>query len=313
MEAEDSTNETGFDLSHNYIALNITAAVLYLLLVIIPSAILFLIILHYYFKTEKTPLNLIVINYCIAALISNVLTGLVLYVAAPISLDSMSCYGSWLLIGLDYFFYALIPAMISLLAVTQCNTMVIKESSKCSFNYKVVLMLLFLAWAYSAVCGIVAFVIWTATNTKTFLCENLGLMLTSETVAHVFFSVILVVFMVFLVVAFASSITACILKRKMENNMDTNLDRKMLLLPMLIAALFMFIASIYNSLMVGLLASEAAQEAGESAIELFGVLLFQFIIGPMFAVLLITLNDDMRKTLKGVVLKKTMQPNDSPS
>ena len=66
-----TSNETDFSLPFIYVALNISAGVLYLLLVIIPSAILdlFLIILHYYFKTKKTPLNLIVINYCIAALI----------------------------------------------------------------------------------------------------------------------------------------------------------------------------------------------------------------------------------------------------
>ena len=64
-----TSNETDFSLPFIYVALNISAGVLYLLLVIIPSVVLFLLILHYYFKTKKTPLNLIVINYCIAALI----------------------------------------------------------------------------------------------------------------------------------------------------------------------------------------------------------------------------------------------------
>ena len=119
----NSSNETGVDLPVSYVVLDVTAAVLYLPLVIIPSLILYSFILNFYCKKEssfKTPLDLITVKYCISALLRNVITGLLEYVFVPISLKSGNCIGELILFGLTLSTAVLTSYLIALLAITQC-------------------------------------------------------------------------------------------------------------------------------------------------------------------------------------------------
>ena len=307
----DLTNETHFGLPLGYIVLNTVSALIYLIGVIIPSAILFLIILHYYLKTKKTPLNLIVINYCIAALTSNFLTGLILYYTTPISLNSGSCVGRWLLVGSNYCFYSLLLALVALLAVTQCNMVVLCESSRYRFEYKQVAVLLAISWAYSITSGLLAYAFWSATNTKVLLCTSVGLVLESGTGSYAIFGIFHTVFAILLLLASVFSVTSFFMKKKYslrDEEQDECLNRKMLLLPMLYAALFTLVAIAYNSLKTGL-GFGLKQQSAVIGVELFGTLSLEFVFGPAFALLLISLNDEMRSTLKGIVRKRIKRKN----
>ena len=100
----NSSNGTGFSLPMNYVVLNAVAAVLYILLIIIPSLILNSFIINFYCKTSShinSSITLINLNYCIAALICNISIGIIGYIVVPLSASSGSCIGQWAVVAIS--------------------------------------------------------------------------------------------------------------------------------------------------------------------------------------------------------------------
>ena len=309
----NATNETDFSLPLNYIILDVTATVLYWLVVIVPSVTLYTFIIRFYFKTKsfQTPLNLIVVNYCVAALFNNISIGLFFYVFAPISIMEGSCFASWIAFGLAFVFGTLVPALITLFAVVQCHLVVF--SSTCAFQFKkkfVIIILVFL-WLYCCACGVVGFVIWT-TKDLTALCENVGLYLDSPNTSKnfVFILVSNAFFELLPVVSLISTTAACIKfgRSTVKENTDASLTRKMLLLPFLMTFFVTIVGSAQKGFRVGFRFS-TQHERGSTfniGLELFVVVAFQIVSGPLFAALLIYLYVPLQKACKKILMCKKL-------
>ena len=187
----NSSNGTGFSLPMNYVVLNAVAAVLYILLIIIPSLILNSFIINFYFKTRShinSSITLINLNYCIAALIRSVFVGLVGYIVAPLSTNSGSCIGQWAESAITISFGVLTSLLITFLTVAHDQCTVIVGVDKI-VQLKRVAFSLLVIWIYSSMWGIFSYVIFAVDGYSYFACELAGVNEASWAVHSIIFAI----------------------------------------------------------------------------------------------------------------------------
>ena len=167
----NSSNGTGFPLPMNYVVLNAVAAVLYILLIIIPSLILNSFIINFYCKTRShinSSITSINLNYCIAALIRSISLGIIKHIVVPLSANSGSCIGQWADSAITISFGILSSLLITLLTLTQCTVIVceyeIVQLKRVAFSLMVI-------WIYSSMWGIFSYVIFAVEGNSFFVCE----------------------------------------------------------------------------------------------------------------------------------------------
>ena len=299
----NSSNETGVDLPVNYVVLDVTAAVLYLPLVVIPSLILYSFILNYYCKKRsslKAPLNLIIGNYCICALLRNIVTGLFTYVFIPISLKSGSCLGELLHFGITIGTSVLTGLLIALFALTQC--ILIVRPKRFNLTFKKLAIVLMVIWIYSMFWGIFMFVLWFALKNTLFFCELVGV----HAPRYADYSIVSVP----LTFVFAeipppllvciSTTTSCIKynKSKMREADVASLSRKMILLPILMTACVVAQITVQKYFEIIIRSFSTNGDSFVVGLKVFGIMVFELLAGPLFAALLLYFNTPLRSAFK---------------
>ena len=309
----NSSNGTGFPLPMNYVVLNAAAAVLYILLIIIPSLILNSFIINFYCKTRShinSSITLINLNYCIAALIRNISLGIISHIVAPLIAISGSCVGQWADSAITISFGILSSLLITLLTLTQCTVIVCGDKI---VQLKRVTISLMVIWVYSSMWGIFSYVIFAVDGNSYFACELAGVNEASNATA-VLPVVLGVAGFVLIeaplpVIIIVSTTTSCIKysKSKMQSKNNESLTRKMILLPFLttLISIIPYTAYKYFAIVLDILLSfEERKETPAIGTRIFGSMVFEFFVGPLYAVFLIYLNVPLHTAFKKLVKRK---------
>ena len=300
----NSSNETGVDLPVNYVVLDVTAAVLYLPLVVVPSLILYSFILNYYCKKSlslKAPLNLIICNYCICALLRNIVTGLFTYVFIPISLKSGSCLGELLHFGITIGTSVLTASLIALFALTQC--ILIVRPKRFNLTFKKLAIALMVIWIYSTFWGLFMFVMWFAPKNTLFFCELVGVVhaprIANYSIATVPLTFVFTEIPLPLLVCISTT-TSCIKynKSKMREADIASLSRKMILLPILMTACVVAQITVQKYFEIIISSFSTNGDSFVVGLKVFGSMVFELLAGPFFAALLLYFNTPLRSAFK---------------
>ena len=305
------TNDTDIALPMNYVVLNTTVAVLYLLLVIAPSLVLNVFILHFYHTTKsfQTPLNLILANYCIAAIFRTISKAIALFMGVPVSLKEGSCLGAWLYFGLNINHILLITLLIALFSLTQCSTIFCPNVIT---RKKVRIVLVFL-WIFSFLCGLLTVVLWAEVQLSYYYCNivDTGIDFSNPVINIVAFSYAFVALFVCelppLFIVCISSTTACCKYDTALIRSNPSLTRRMMLLPVVTTVSVTITGTFqkYNRVILSLaLTEEQNTTTGIIAVALFLPLLFEFCAGPVFSVMLLYLNVPLKNHFKNVLRNK---------
>ena len=286
----NSSNGTGFPLPMIYVVLNAVAAVLYILLTIIPSLILNSFIMNFYCKTRSntnSSITLINLNYCIASLIRSVFVGLFGYIVAPLSANSGSCIGQWAESAITISFGVLTSLLITFLTVAQCTVIVggdkIVQLKRVAFSLMVI-------WIYSSMWGIFSYIIFAVDGYSYFACELAGVNEASNASWAVHSIIFAISSFVLIeaplpVIIIISTTTSCIKysKSRMKSKDSESLTRKMILLPFLttLISIIPFTAYKYFEIALNsLLSFEERKQSPAIGTRLFGSILFEFVAGP---------------------------------
>ena len=310
----NSSNGTGFSLPMNYVVLNAVAAVLYILLIIIPSLILNSFIINFYCKTRShinSSITSINLNYCIAALIRNVSLGIIQRIITPLSANYGSCIGQWANVAITISFGVLSSLLITLLTVAQCTVIVGGDKI---VNQKRVAFSLLVIWIYSFMWGIFSYIIFAVDGNSYFVCELAGLNEASNASWTVLSIVLGVASFVLIevplpVIIIISATTSCIKysKSKMQSKNNESLTRKMILLPFLTTLISIIPFTAYKYFVIvlnSLLSFEERKQSPAIGTRIFGSMVFEFFAGPLYAVFLIYLNVPLHTAFKKLVKRK---------
>ena len=310
----NSSNGTGFSLPMNYVVLNAVAAVLNILLIIIPSLMLNSFIINFYCKTRShinSSITSINLNYCIAALIRNVSIGIMKRIITPLSANYGSCIGQWADAAITISFGVLSSLLITLLTVVQC-TIIVGGAKRVSL--KRVAFSLLVIWIYSSMWGIFSYVIFAVDGHSYFACELAGVNEASN-VSWAVHSITFAISSFVLieaplpVIIIISTTTSCIKysKSRMKSKDSESLTRKMILLPFLTTLISIIPFTAYKYFVIALnslLSFEERKQSPAIGTRLFGSILFEFVAGPLFAIFLIYLNVPLHTAFKKFVKRK---------
>ena len=254
----NSSNGTGFSLPMNYVVLNAVAAVLYILLIIIPSLILNSFIMNFYCKTRShtnSSITLIKLNYCIAALIRNISLGIIKHTVVPLSANSGSCIGQWADAAITISFGILSSLLITLLTLTQCTVIVCGDKI---VQLKRVAFSLMVMWIYSSMWGIFSYIIFAVEGNSFFVCELAGVneAPNATAVLSIFLGIssFVLIEVPLPVIIIISTKTSCIKysKSKMKSKNNESLTRKMILLPFLTTLMSIISFTAYKYFVIAL-------------------------------------------------------------
>ena len=306
----NSSNGTGFPLPMNYVVLNAVAAVMYILLIIIPSLILNSFIINFYCKTRShinSSITSINLNYCIATLIRNVSLGIIQRIITPLSAIYGSCIGQWADAAITISFGVLSSLLITLLTLTQCTVIVCEDKI---VQLKRVAFSLMVIWIYSSMWGIFSYIIFAVEGNSFFVCELAEVNEASNATAvlSIFLGIssFVLIEVPLPVIIIVSTTTSCIKysKSRMQSKNSESLTRKMISLPFLttLISIIPFTAYKYFAIALdSLLSFEQRKQSPAIGTHIFGSMVFEFVAGPLYAVFLIYLNIPLHTAFKKLV------------